>query len=332
MRLGIDWLTIRQPNNGQFRPINDGKVVRLDAEGNQLWSTAKHLSVEGSHSTNAQVRVTEDLAELSFNPARWNRAHNVRPISWDDALEIANDLMTKIAGAPFTAGRIAHNREGQKVYLGAYVTRLDACTNIATGNPEKAQALIRQLCATKLPNVKTTRKGSTVYFGQSTKRRTRKAYVKGDEIRANNASKKAVAAECDKLGLVRMEVKLKSDWLRENGMRAIQSITQEKIQEAVVPQIKEMKVEAPDDSLETLTVTERGVLRMWQAGDNPRQILTDPTFYRHRKNIKEKTGYDIADDTITPFRKPREVIYIRELTDEEYDRIDAAAERDLKEA
>ena len=329
---GIDWLTIRQPNNGQFRPINDGKVVRLDAEGNQLWATAKHLSVEGSHSTNAQVRVTEDLAELSFNPARWNRAHNVRPIGWDDALEIANDLMTKIAGAPFTAGRIAHNREGQKVYSGAHVTRVDVCKNMSTGSPEKAKALIRQLCATKLPNVKTSRKGSTVYFGQSSKRRTRKAYVKGDEIRANNASKKAVAAECDKLGLVRMEVKLKSDWLRENGMRAIQSITQEKVEEAVMPQIREMEIDTPEENLEHLTATEIGVLSMWKAGHDPRDYYKHSAFYKHRKNIKEKTGYDIADDTITPFRKPREVIYIRELTDEEYDRIDAAAERDLKEA
>ena len=324
MKYGIDWLTLRQPNNGQFGKINDGHVVVFNATGEVEYTTDRHMTAEGSHDSKARVRVTDEMAELSFNPARWNRAHNVNQISIDQAIAIANEFMRRTTGAEFTAGPINIGNDGSKIYTGAVATRVDVCHNVATGSPENAVAFTRQLARTKLANVKTTRQGTTVYYGKKGQKRSRKAYIKSAEMRKNKSCGQA-AEYCNELGLVRLEATLRRDWLRENGMRAIQSLTEIKIERSVMPQIKEMKVEAPDEGLENLTPTEIGVLSMWKNGIDPRDHYKQAMFYRHRKSIKDKTGYDIADDTITPFRKPREVIYIRELTDDEYAKFEEMA-------
>ena len=324
MQYGIDWLTLRQPNRGQFVKINDGHVVVYKPTGEVEYTTDRHLTVEGSYETKARVRVTDEMAELSFNPARWERAHNVSQVSIDTAIAIANEFMRRHAGAEFTAGPIKTGNDGSKIYSGAVATRIDVCHNVATGSPENAIAFTRQLARTKLANVKTTRQGTTVYYGKKGQKRSRKAYIKAAEMRKNKSCIKA-ADYCDELGLVRLEATLRRDWLRENGMRAIQSLTEAKIERLVMPQIKEMKIETPDESLESLTMSERGVLRAWQSGDDIKSLVSQTAFYRYRKSIKRKTGYDIADDTITPFRKPREVIFIRELTDEEYGRFEEMA-------
>ena len=314
MKFHIDWLTLSQLNLGQFTPLNDGQVVCLKADGTVEWGFHKHLTVKGSHDTSARIRVTADKAELSFNPSRWNSPDNLTGCSWEKAISIANGIMADFGQPPFEPGPVEENSDGQLTYTGAIAARIDIATNIATENPE---AFTRKLSQTKLPHSKTSRIGTSVYFNAGSTNRVRKAYIKADDIRRHKKQltpfRSQVADLCDAQGIVRLEVELRASWLRKNGMRAIQNISDTRLMEVAKPMIEEMKVEAEDDGWEKLTAKEAGILAQWKQGLDWRKFYSQATQYRHRKGIKEKTGYDVFDDTITPFRQAEKTIWIGEI-------------------
>jgi len=311
----IDWLSLRQINLGQWAEVNKGKVISLDENGQQEWTSEKHILEQGSHDSTVRFRVTPRVAEISFNPSRWNKPHNITGVGLADAIAVANRIMKQYTGVEFTPGSISENSEGSIVYLGAVCTRLDVCTNMATGSRGNAEAYRRHAAGIKLPRMKTERKANTVYYiakGQ----RVAKIYTKADELRSNKKKltpeREAAAAWCDKQGLVRIEMKYLNRFLRQNNWRAIQNLSEANIEDQFMKDTEELRKNANEEDLSALSREELGALEMWRAGHNVRDYYSQPGWYKVRKAIKTKIGVDIADDTITPFRAKAQVIILSE--------------------
>lgn len=81
-----------------------------------------------------------------------------------------------------------------------------------------------------------------------------------------------------------------------------------------------------DDVLDSLPMRLRMVYQSWLNGDDLKQIMTKPTFYRVRKQL-EKYGVDIA--TATPKEKTNVVPLVRYLKAEPVGIPDWAYEKNL---
>jgi hypothetical protein len=305
----IDWLSIKENNVG-FPILNDGRSIHLDKNGAILFESAKRFRHEGSHSSAVIVRVTEEQREISFSPSRFNRLDNVFGVTFEEALDAVNDVWRQLEQPPMAAPvwRSAALKQG---YVGPVITRLDATLNVATGNPEEAERYLRALAATKLDRRKTRRDRGTLYWGKSAVKRIIKAYNKAVELR-DHASKRddpkeiePIAKWCEKVGLVRLEVRYGRDWLREKGWRDLGAVTHKAITAQLEKDLAPMLNDVAAEDIAKLTRMELGTLAIWLRGYDVREGISQATFYRHRRAIKRKTGYDIATDILCLEAKPQ---------------------------
>lgn len=321
----VDWLTIREPNRGQFTPVNDGYFVRLDRDGEIVFSTARTLQVDGSGDSSAHLRITHDVAELSFNPSRWNRDDNLFGVCWSGALRAADQVMASVGQCGFSPGQVKRKANGEPVFLGAVVTRVDVCMNVETGSREKLLDYFWHCAGLVLPKRKTRRENGTVYYGNSNKNKKPKVYLKHKEIRQRQLPKskspeyvRALAEYCESVGLARLEVRYGRDFLRANGLRSSGSITHDVLISHFSEDVKPMLAEFENLNVDELSNAELGVFLMWSRGFDVRERLKSAMFYRHRKRIKEVTGYDIADNTVTRLKAKPRVITLRQAEPPEW--------------
>jgi len=316
----IDWLTIQQDNsNGYFSPVSDGTVVKYDPQENPVWQTACGYQHKGSYESSARIKIDERSASLSFNPSRFNRPDNVSGVTWDEAINIANSIMAEFGQNPFQAAP-TKSSNGLVLFPGATITRIDVCENYKTGTHCNAQTYIRALSQTRISRNTTSRKGDTVYFNKGSERKTLKAYIKGPEILSRTKHltdyRLHLGNELTEYGIIRLEAKYSAKELRRHNLRNLASITHQKLEAHFMADKDKMKHEVHEENLDSLTQNEIGILRMWQSGDNVRDYIKSSAFYKHRKNIKLKTGYDIAADNIIGFNPKQKIIYLSPFLDE----------------
>jgi hypothetical protein len=300
----VDWLTIRQPNFGDWNPVNDGRVLFLDADGEAVADSPRPLSVLGSFESKARVLVRDDFAEISFNPSRWDRPDNVFGLGWSEAVEVAQDVMAGVAGRRFSGA--------------ALLTRLDVCRNFAVGSRSNVDEYLAALARMTISRCSTARKGSTVYFRQGRRNRLRKAYCKAREVLAHlppSDYRSRLADWLDSIGLLRLEVSFGRDVIRRYGWRRVREVKEVDIVTEFEKSIEDMQLEVDPQDLDKLSRSEAGSLLLFLHGYDVRAQVHRNTFYAHRRRIKEVTGYDIGADNITRLPVKPKVIVLRPLTD-----------------
>lgn len=111
----------------------------------------------------------------------------------------------------------------------------------------------------------------------------------------------ALACWCAEVGMSRLEYSLKSRWFAQSdGLGHWKPVeTERQLIEFVENEflkIKDRAVVYQVDAMENLTNAELGLFHAWKAGESIKDSgrVSRRTFYRVRKNILEKTGYDIA--------------------------------------
>jgi len=324
-RAFVDWLSIREPNEGQFEPLNDGYVISIDSDGVERFTTSKSLDVEGSFSSCCRVRVTDREREISFNPSRWNRADNLFGLRFEQAVERANDVLASFGQPPLAAGECVQLSDGSFGYTGAIVTRVDVTANILTGNAPSLADYFWHVTGLKFDRVETRRKRNTVYFGSDSRKRIVKMYLKHVELRSNNSADpeyvRAVAEWCESVGLARLEVRYGRDWLRLNGLRALGNISHVALVEQFEKDVSPMLQEFDELNLDALTTLQKGIFAMYLNGFDIREEVSKSAFYRHRKAIKAATGYDINNRNVSRLEaKPRKIV-LREAEPPEWYRM-----------
>lgn len=298
----VDWLTVRVPNAfGRFPLLCDGATVAFDAAGVMRWERFAPVFAEGSHDSKAYLRSDRRELSLSFNPSRWDRADNVFGCSWPEAVGVADRVLARFGFPSLLSSGCS----------GAVITRLDVTVNVFAGSWGEASAYLRFLRHQTMPRASTTCKGSSVYFKQGDGYRSLKVYDKGAELSAHGSLSVDVARWATDLGLIRVESTLGRDFLRAQNLREVSRMSHDKLVKVAKLHTEALPKECNEADVSGLSYYELGVLRMWQAGDLVREVIPRATFYKLRRKVLDKTGFDIGAEAPLKF-SPRERVVLRE--------------------
>lgn len=321
----IDWLSIRQYHSGQFKSVNDGCIVRYDADGAQVYTTDLSLKAVGSHDSSLQIRITDSLVELSFNPSRWSRRDNLFGRSIEQSLQLVDTILASLDQPPLDPGQVITRNDGSTGVVGAVITRLDVTENYTTGSAYNLTDYLVQKSRIVIGRLRTQRKFNTVYY--QSKLRTLKIYPKHKELRQQQIPKatterqkhhlQQLSDRCESLGLARHEVRMNHDYLRRSGLRASGAVTSAKVFAQFQKELTLMTEPVETLNIDALTAAELGTLLMFQNGINVREKVAKNTFYKHKKTIKRLTGWDISAENIERLDvKPRPAIILQPATPE----------------
>ena len=297
----IDWVKIRQDNNGNYDPISDGHVINVDSDGTVLRSTAKSLRVPGSYDSSCSLRITESYVELSFNPSRWDKPDNLFGVDINQAIAIADSILAKFNQPPLGKDFV--------------FTRLDLTANFETGSYSNVQNYLAALRVWSIPRTKKRAYPGTVSF--SNKAWSITVYDKAKEIRAHrspysdlNEYRETVADYCESVGLVRIELRLGRDHLKALNLRDSAYVTDHLLKLAYQEYIMSIPDDAPQLDISSLTVQELGTFCMWQQGYDLVELYSESTERRHRQAIKRKLGVDISGPPPLEEKKNAKVILL----------------------
>jgi hypothetical protein len=254
------------------------------------------------------LKVAGDSVYVDINPSSVERPDNLFGFRFDDAVSRISDLLA---------------RHGCRGRVNWKLRRLDLTANVVTGSPRNREVFLQQLRYLEFPHCeKHLAKYGSVSWHNDAKRLT--VYDKAKEIRHKYRNKvsdidiswlrcdkgdddyaEALAAECDRLGVVRVELKLKKQGLVSRGLRDLCDVTQERLDEVFMKEVEPLKKVVLENGAE-LTDAELGCLAKWMQGLFDREDYAKNTFYKYRNNIREATGYDIASPGPVSLERRRE--------------------------
>nr|AAN12267.1 truncated putative replication protein [Xanthomonas citri pv. glycines] len=187
--LMIDWLTMVVPCKHQT-PIDGGKVLCVDANGELSWESKKKRRVEGSFGGSIGVATAAHEGPdpcthlwIDGNPAKWFQGHNLWGTDDLHGLAVATieALVEQLGLTPTDEDRAAW-AEGR-----IRLTRVDCTESFHLRSRREVLAWLASAEQTAhLANRGRGQlmKGSTLYFGKNSRRWSLKLYSKGQEIRA----------------------------------------------------------------------------------------------------------------------------------------------------
>lgn len=294
----IDWITISQLHTeAEPFPIYTGGInVDYDAEGNARFERVRPAKFSGSHETRINIKSDGRHISLSGNPGRFCRKDNLFNADWKGTLEKCNRILLSRGLPAFHAGKVI-NAVGKSDTPGARVSRIDITANFATGSESQARHLIRWLASRSIARMKKGRAGDESVWWSNT-RHMLKAYIKHLEMEKHGYSVTDPAYQyCKEQGVVRVEIELKRRLLNDLDMVDIKNITDEKLIKVFHEQTEVFNaVDRTDepDILDAIPPKSRVHAAAWMAGKDLRQLLSNGTFYRHAKVLREY-GIDITE-------------------------------------
>jgi II/X family phage/plasmid replication protein len=308
----IDWLTMEIPLR-HTTPINGGEVVSIDPFGNLEWRTLKRTTVTGSHEMNLQVRTcthTPDYCShlsISGNPAKFLQGHNL----WgsDDIHGLAIATCERVASL---LGIDVHPDDYAQWIAGAIkLTRVDVTQMFELRNQAEVLSWIRAAEQTAYMSHRGRGRligGTTLTFGEKSRRRRLKAYAKGLEVRKNIKAQPAIRELSHALEYadrcLRVELELKAMELKRIGLDTIASwstddgvpceaVTAALLREELGNMTMTTTASLAPDVMQNLRPALRMAVQAWESGADLRETLPRPTFYKYRKELLP-FGIDIA--------------------------------------
>lgn len=306
----IDWLSMVIPLR-HAEPISGGQVLSVSSDGVVQWCSSKRSTVAGSFSTGLQLRTATHTPErcthleISGNPVKFFQGHNL----WgtDDLPSLA------VATAEHVAQALAltPTDEDRAAWLAGDIrlTRVDLTDSFHLANLGEVLAWLRAAEQTAHLSHRgrgQLTKGSTLYFGKNSRRWSLKLYAKGQEIRAKGHGQESIlslpsAVEWAERTL-RAELTLRGMELDRLGLRAVTawlphdgvpfdplSILRDRLGDLTMTTARTL----PDEVIQSLTAAQHNGYLAWLAGNDLRDSMSRPAFYRLRAKLLPH-GIDIA--------------------------------------
>ena len=293
-----DWVTMKIACN-HTGIISNGSVVKVSKDNEIEWTSLSWLPVAGSHDSNIVIRsLSDSQLEISGNPAKWLQGHNLfgtndlNALCWlffskltsikELCLTPTVEQIRLIKDGLFTVSRVDINESW------LLPSRFDVLAWIRS-----AEQKIR------LKHRGTGQfKGDTLYWGKGSTRWFLKCYSKGEEINSKKSTFPDALRTPDMLSYadraLRLELTMKSNALRELHLHIPANWNAETAKMLLLNSIQGLEMSnnfsLSNEVLSTLPARVRLAYAAWYNGDDLRQILSRPTFYRYRKQLKE---YDI---------------------------------------
>jgi II/X family phage/plasmid replication protein len=299
----IDWVTANIPFS--HAPLNGGAVVKVTPDGDIEWETPCRVKVAGSHSQSITVRSQGSDGQgraselvISGNPSKYLQGHNV--FGSDDLRGLVTDtflMICSVLGIDAPAATLS------ALHGGDYrLTRVDVNYMYSLGTQGNVKTWLRAAeYKSKTRHGRPASKAGTLYWGKHSRRWSLKAYSKYEEIHAPGDHKLPDAFHStpikdfaeDKL---RIELTLRAKLLDEIDYSVAKKWRLDTPSKLFGDYIKRIEmneqIALSTDLINELPTKVRSTYISWKEGYNPRDILSKPTFYRHRKILLDH-GIDI---------------------------------------
>ena len=299
----IDWVTGTFPCDHDPEKLNNGRVFSMNPDGEIEWHCEKVLNVEGSYSSNIQLKsATNGSIWFSGNPVKFLQGHNI--FGTDDIVYLLGrffDALLKID----SLGLKPTDSQYERVMAGdVLLTRVDVNQSWLLNSKTDVLSWIRAAgnCARLKHRGSGQFSGDTLYFGKNSRRWSVKCYSKGHELTVKGRALHAdlahpflvdYAEKALRLELVMRSMHLKDcmlnlacNWLPETAKMLLVSTVLDNLEIT-----DNMTIQ--DEVLTQLPSRLRLVYLSWQNGDDLRSMFPKNTFYRYRRAMLPY-GIDIS--------------------------------------
>ena len=303
----IDWVTGKFWITHNPDVLRSGQSIRtkiVDGVETIEYDIANRLSVKGSHDASITIRShTDGMVEISGNPAKFLQGHNV--FGNNDLKYLVAKMIDKLCmidELELKPTDIEYDNIQNGVY---HLSRVDVNEHFAFPSAQVARAWLR--AAGNSANMKFRGAGlfkeGTLYF--EGKRYIPKIYFKYDEINSKDKSHRLPDELLQIPELIeyaekslRFEIKILStqlkDWYLHLGCNWDADTATMLINDQFISKLQlsaNMPIE--NEVIESLPKNLRLTYTAWVNGEDLRQVLSRPTFYRYRTKLMEY-GIDIS--------------------------------------
>jgi II/X family phage/plasmid replication protein len=303
----IDWVTGKFWITHNPDVLRSGQSIRTKiVDGVELieYDIANRLSVKGSHDASITIRShTDGMVEISGNPAKFLQGHNV--FGTNDLKYLVAKMIDKLCmmdKLELKPTDVEYENIKQGIY---HLSRVDVNEHFAFPSAQVARAWLR--AAGNSANMKFRGAGlfkeGTLYF--EGKRYIPKIYFKYDEINSKDKSHRLPDELLQIPELIeyaekslRFEIKILStqlkDWMLHLGCNWDADTATMLINDQFISKLQlsaNMPIE--NEVIESLPKNLRLTYTAWVNGEDLRQVLSRPTFYRYRTKLMEY-GIDIS--------------------------------------
>lgn len=326
----IDWLSFVAPCRHR-EPITSGHVLSVKPDGSVEWQTSKRKSIRGSFESALSVRTAPhkpalEFVEVSGNPVKWFQGHNL----WgtDDLPSLFLATMEQLVQIPSLGLDPTDNDRAAWLAGRVPLSRVDVTDSFHLGSRSEVLAWLRaaeQSAHLSHRGRGQLVKGSTLYFGQHSRRWSLKLYAKGQEVEANSKThdsimglpsalawaNRTLRAELVLRGLElrRRKLGMVSDWFPVDGVDSSE-VTSQLLHPILGAMTMTTNATLSDEVLRTLFPAQRTAYAAWLAGNDLREMMPTRSFYRLRAKLLPH-GLDIA--TVQPKESSNVVPLVRVL-------------------
>jgi hypothetical protein len=298
----IDWYTGLLGYSGEGLRLNT--ICELSPDGNMIWQTEGKTKARGSFDTSVQIGRKGATAAmlsasraygfqcppvclyLSGNPSKFLQGHNVfgPPVA-----SLGPVMRAVVRGLPDDLRPVDSFSD---LWPSVHRGRVDITTSVDLGSHNLVHEWLRTAeVSTRSRHGRPFVSGTTVYWGQHSRRWALKAYCKFCELEVHQPDDKKLYGELREYcqGHLRIELCLRTPELKPRGTLSEELIWDfmKKIEVGVMK--KDVDLKKPN-----LTLHHQFTLNRWMSGEDVRQSLSRPTFYRHRLVILAELGLDIS--------------------------------------
>jgi hypothetical protein len=330
----IDWVTALLPLDWE-KPLNGGKIVRTDENDKEELVVIRRRNLGGAYDATFGARTIETkegekFLELSGNPIKYFQGHNLF------GTNKLVPLVLRLAGLVATMSGNEPTEQNLKDWeSGNWTTsRLDVTEMIKLGSRREVRNVLHALrsSATVLHRGAGHWHDGTLYFGKGSKGKrapawSLKMYCKGDELELDEVptdeeiitkdlhyrpkwggNLPRSIREREKLceyadDALRIELTLRTKEMKKIGLYSGLNRTDTVLEEFFKTYLSRMQISKPVTdaivNIEGLPIGAQRTLSDWLRGADIRAYMNRQTLYRHRKQILERTGLDIATTPLT---------------------------------
>ncbi len=306
----IDWVKAVIPWTHK-EEVKEGQVTKTKADGEIEWSINTRQPIAGSFDSKIHIhsdRKSWDPAIQQFryivfdgNPVKFFQGHNL----WgtNDLIGLMSEMVLSLSNI---IDRPINDIDWYLITNGLYdIKRIDSTIMLDLGNLKSVKSFIYS--AERLAHMRHrgqgVMKGGTLYFGKNSRRESLKMYAKGEEINAKGHELPIELASLPSLqtwadGKLRIESTLRAMELKDIDLHKA-SVWDENTPIEVVQNalsridMSEQHTITPE-ALDGLPSHLRAPYLLWKQGNDLKAIYSRMTFYRYRKQLKEKANIDIA--------------------------------------
>lgn len=323
----IDWLTFVIPCTHND-PVHDGQFAKISQAGEIEWSTDRRLSLCGSFESSVTVRSApwagSDHLEISGNLSKFFQGHNL--FGTDDLCGLVFEFMRWLCvnhGPDSAIPLVCPSADDIAAWrTGAYsLSRVDVTDSYQLRSRSDVLAWLRAAEQTAHLSHRGRGqlvKGQTLYFGKTSRRWSLKLYAKGQEIEDNPTHQPALQslphARAWADNVLRAELVIRGQQLRDWGMGTGTAwlphddvpfeplgFLRDRLGAMTMTTTRTLS----DEVISELTAAQHNGYLAWVAGNDLRDSMSRPAFYRLRAKLLPH-GIDIA--TLQPSEDRSNVI------------------------